>query len=260
MNQRLPLALQTLVVISLFLVFLKLFAWDAGRRFARDDVMIQVGKEEMEDLNTPAVTICLKMEYVYKGLTEHWSANRTVWYQNVCNRTLQTVQHFYDCIEDVTMTQSEIIMTILSFSILNNSISLRTGDWVEIFRPFITAKCFTSKSFGKVDAMDTVLIKLNNTVGYRVYFHDPDVFFVSFNPSGLPRIEIGLDEGLSRPAFQYLSVKKHVLLERSSSPCRRYEEEQSSMISCIEMKIVNDSGCKVGPVHFTGEILIIILP
>ena len=61
MNQRIPLAVQTLVVISIFLVFLKLFAWDAGRRFARDDVMIQVRTEEMEDLNTPAVTICLKM-------------------------------------------------------------------------------------------------------------------------------------------------------------------------------------------------------
>ena len=118
---------------------------------------------------------------------------------------------------------------------------------MEIFRPFLIGKCFTSKTLGKVDAMHTVLIHLNNTVGYRVYLHDPDIFFVSFNPSGLPRLEIGLDEGLSKTAVQYLRVKKHVLLERSSSPCRRYGEEESSMISCIEMKIVTDSGCKVVP-------------
>ena len=55
-----PLA-QTLVVIFLFLVFLKLFAWDAVGRYARDEVMIKVEMEEAETLNSPAVTVCMDL-------------------------------------------------------------------------------------------------------------------------------------------------------------------------------------------------------
>ena len=138
-------------------------------------------------------------------------------------------------------------MGTVSFTLKNKSVTVRPNGWVDIIRPLLTGKCFTSKTLGKLAPVDTIVIMLNNSLAYRVYLHDPDVFFVSLNPSGLPRMEIGLVQGLRKTAIQYLRVKKHGLLERSSAPCRHYEEEQSSMISCIEMKIVNDSGCKVRP-------------
>ena len=50
---------QPVVILVLFLIFLKLFAWDAWARFSRDDVQVQVKQEEDQTLNTPAVTICL---------------------------------------------------------------------------------------------------------------------------------------------------------------------------------------------------------
>ena len=52
---------QPLMVISLFLIFLKLFAWDAVKRFNREEVMVQVEIEEAESLDTPAVTICVDL-------------------------------------------------------------------------------------------------------------------------------------------------------------------------------------------------------
>ena len=52
---------QPLVVLALFLIFLKLFAWEAWTRFSRDDVQVQMRKEENRSLNTPAITICLDM-------------------------------------------------------------------------------------------------------------------------------------------------------------------------------------------------------
>ena len=50
---------QPVVVLALFLIFLKLFALDAWARFRRDDVQIQTRMEEDQSLNTPAITICL---------------------------------------------------------------------------------------------------------------------------------------------------------------------------------------------------------
>ena len=52
---------QPLVILALFLTFLKLFAWDAWTRFSRDDVQVQMRKEEDQALNTSAITICLEI-------------------------------------------------------------------------------------------------------------------------------------------------------------------------------------------------------
>ena len=52
---------QPLMVMFLFLVFLKLFAWDAVKRFNREEVMVRVDMEEAESLDTPAVTICVDL-------------------------------------------------------------------------------------------------------------------------------------------------------------------------------------------------------
>ena len=52
---------QPLVVLALFLIFLKLFAWEAWARFCRDDVQVQIRREEERSLNTPALTICMDM-------------------------------------------------------------------------------------------------------------------------------------------------------------------------------------------------------
>ena len=156
---------------------------------------------------------------------------------------METADQFYDCINDITYKQLEIILGISTFSLKTNSVSLRTIEWVETFRSLAHGKCFTSRTFGAVGEMDTDLIQLNSSYGYRVYFHDPDVFFASFNPSGLPRIDIGIEKQLEKTAAQYLRARKHILLNRPSSPCE--SDQQYSLISCIEMKIVHDSGCKV---------------
>ena len=60
-NYSLVSLIQPVFMISLFLIFIKLFAWDACGRYARDEVMIRVSTEELDTLDSPAVTICLEM-------------------------------------------------------------------------------------------------------------------------------------------------------------------------------------------------------
>ena len=60
-NYSIASLVQPVFMISLFLIFIKLFAWDACGRYARDEVMIQVSTEEPDTLDSPAVTICLEM-------------------------------------------------------------------------------------------------------------------------------------------------------------------------------------------------------
>ena len=131
----------------------------------------------------------------------------------------------------------------MTFSLKDNALSFRTTEWVETLRYLATGKCFSTRTFGAAGEMVYDMIQLNSSYGYRVYIHDPDVFFVSFNPSGLARIDIGIEKKLEKMAAQYLRATEHILLDRPSSPCQ--SDQQYSLISCIEMKIVQDSGCKV---------------
>lgn len=146
----------------------------------------------------------------------------------------------------------------MTFSLKNNTLSFRTTEWVETFGSLIGGKCFRSRTFGALGEMDTEMIQLNSSYGYRVYLHDPDVFFVSFNPSGLPRIDIGIEKQQEKMAAQYLRATKHVLLDRPGSPCEA--DQQYSLSSCIEMKIVRDSGCKVYILEYYFYIKIYLFP
>ena len=130
-----------------------------------------------------------------------WDPNRTVWYQNLCNRTLSTAQDWYCCIDQYTFNTSEIIPETVIFNFRENTLQPLLSDWIGLMRPFELGKCFTTKGFGKVDAMDAILIMMNASFGYRFYIHSEKEFFVSFNPSGLPRIDIGLEERLPKERF-----------------------------------------------------------
>ena len=47
------------VLLFLFLAFLHLFGWQAGRMFLRDDVMAKISTDHVESLQSPGVTVCL---------------------------------------------------------------------------------------------------------------------------------------------------------------------------------------------------------
>ena len=159
---------------------------------------------------------------MYKGKgVDDWDSNETIWYQNVCNRTLQTAQHFYDCVEQYTYNPSDILLGASNYIARDTSVKVITTEWEEIMRPFVTGKCFITKTLGRLHFMDTTLLMFNSSFGYRVYLHDQDIFFISFNPSGLPRVDIGIEKKLPKTAIQYIKAKKHVHIDRDTSPCRQ---------------------------------------
>ena len=47
------------VLLFLFVAFLQMFGWDAGRMFLRDDVMAKTSTDFRETLQSPGVTVCL---------------------------------------------------------------------------------------------------------------------------------------------------------------------------------------------------------
>ena len=142
-------------------------------------------------------------------------------YENICQRSLTTAEDFYQCVKDNTYNQSEIIIGTEKYDFRDNTLDNETKiEWTEILRAFDTGRCFTRRTLGKLDLNDVSLISFNSSVGYRVFLHDYDNFFVSLNPSGLPRIDIGIEQFLPKTAVQYIKAKRHVLMNRASSPCR----------------------------------------
>ena len=47
------------VLLFLFVGFLHMFGWDAGRMFLRDDVIAKTSTNFVEKLQSPGVTVCL---------------------------------------------------------------------------------------------------------------------------------------------------------------------------------------------------------
>ena len=47
------------VLLFLFVAFLFMFGFDAGRTFQRDDVMAKISTDHVESLQSPGVTVCL---------------------------------------------------------------------------------------------------------------------------------------------------------------------------------------------------------
>ena len=141
-------------------------------------------------------------------------------YEIICHGSLTTAEDFYQCVKDYTYNQSEIIIGAEKYDIRDNTLENVTIEWTETLRPFETGRCFTTRTLGKLNPMDVSLITFNASVGYRVFFHDHDNFFVSYNPSGLPRIDIAIEQFQDKTVIQYIKAKRHVLMNRASSPCR----------------------------------------
>lgn len=194
-----------------------------------------------------------------------WLARETL-----CNKTIDSVEDFYSCIETLLYSRDQLILETVFFSFSGALVKPATNaKWENYIEALIHGRCQTIRNVGRLPAAQNFKAILNTSLDlgapYKVWLHDPDFYVESINPSSSPRIDITLNltgcllqmyslkfssfilhEGRDLGGFQYIRAEKHVLMQREDQQCRDYANEGTTFSECISISAMNSTGCKVG--------------
>ena len=121
--------------------------------------------------------------------------------------------------------------------------------WISDVSQLQFGKCHTLQNYGQLGVnleLDAAYFKLNPSLPYRLYLHDPSYFFLTANPLAIPQIERAVKVAknrTSRVQMQYISATKHIAINRPDAPCE--EDKDYSFTTCIKKSVVKFAGCKV---------------
>ena len=163
--------------------------------------------------------------------------------------TSSGVQEFYDCLKKWTFSREEIIF---ESSLSDREIKI---EWNDLVQNFDFGKCQTAIIKGKIDSPQNYLVLyLNSSLKYRIFLHDPKVFLMSVNSKAFHRTEIIVPQ---RSLSQLIDVTKYKLFSRDNSQCE--QDESYNFSGCIQQKLANMVGCKVGGIPISKKIFFILL-
>ena len=122
-----------------------------------------------------------------------WLARETL-----CNKTIESVEDFYNCIEKLLYSRDQLILESVFFSFSTTLVTPATNvKWENYIEALIHGRCQTIRNVGKLVASKNFKAILNTSLDlgapYKVWIHDPDFYVESINPSSTPRIDITLN-------------------------------------------------------------------
>ena len=159
---------------------------------------------------------------------------------NTTNST-SDINQFYDCIKERTFTRDEIIFE--SFLLEKKGTRKLDVEWNNLFQNIEFGTCQTALIKEKIESpQNYLIINLNSSLNYRVFLHDPKVFFMSLNSKAFHRSEIRVtkESGLT----QLIEASKYKLFSRKTFHCE--EEESYNFSACVQQKMDMMTGCRVG--------------
>ena len=122
---------------------------------------------------------------------------------------------------------------------------------------FYFGRCITSNKIDRLKDGQFFKIYLNTSLAYKIWIHDPDIFFLSLNPKSSPKLELDYSpvtttidrtknyNGSSiTSVLQYLEQSKYSAKNREQFPCKHYGKG-TSFSNCLVEFINKNSSCKV---------------
>ena len=122
-----------------------------------------------------------------------WLARETL-----CNKTIDSVEEFYKCVERLMYSRNQMILESVFFSFSTTLVTPATNaTWEELIETLVHGRCQTIRNVGKLPASQNFKAILNTSLDlgaqYKVFLHDPDFYVTSINPSSTPQIDISLN-------------------------------------------------------------------
>ena len=151
------------------------------------------------------------------------------------------IDQFYDCLKERTFTRDEILFE----SYFKDKKGIRTLDveWNNLFQNIEFGTCQTALIQEQIESpQNYLIINLNSSLNYRVFLHDPKVFFMSVNSKAFHRTEIRVPHGTG--LTQLIEATQYKLFSRKTFQCE--EEESYNFSACVEQKMDRMTGCRVG--------------
>ena len=134
-----------------------------------------------------------------------WLARETL-----CNKTIDSVEEFYECVEKLMYSRDQLILESVFFSFSTTLVTPATdATWEDLIETLFHGRCQTIRNVGKLPASQNFKAILNTSLDlgaqYKVFLHDPDFYVTSINPSSTPQIDISLNlTGVLRVKFSIL--------------------------------------------------------
>ena len=149
------------------------------------------------------------------------------------------IDQFYDCLKERTFARDEIIFE--TYLQEKRGIRKLEVEWNNLFQNIEFGTCQTALIPEQIESpQNYLIINLNASLNYRVFLHDPKVFFMSLNSKAFHRTEIRVTKG----RFQLIEASKYKLFSRKTFHCE--EEESYNFSACVQQKMDRMTGCKVG--------------
>ena len=84
-------------------------------------------------------------------------------------------------------------------------------QWDELSYSMMYGKCQLARDIGEIEETKFVKLKLNDSLEYRVWIHDPNFFFMSWNPRSTPSLlaKLKFNKQDRNHIIQYIQGKEH---------------------------------------------------
>ena len=159
--------------LILLVIFLFFFGLPAIETYQKKEVIVVEHKKDSDGISFPAITL-------------------TAWVQEEtkkCYHTNQSAEATEKCIEDNSLTTSDIFKGIIRGFGTQVPLNVSKDMWTEDSTNYWTGRYYTLNlplTIGPNDFTDQIYILLSNSsLHYQIFIHDPKFFFYSDNP-GFP--------------------------------------------------------------------------
>ena len=130
------------------------------------------------------------------------------------NTNVTSVQEFYKCYDSMIFKKDEMIFGSYHWDYINWKSPDLHIQWDELSYSMMYGKCQLARDIGEIEETKFVKLKLNDSLEYRVWIHDPNFFFMSWNPRSTPSLlaKLKFNKIDRNHLIQYISKEKNILL------------------------------------------------
>ena len=162
------------------------------------------------------------------------------------NTNVTSVQEFYKCYDSMIFKKEEIILGSYYWDYINWRSPDLQIEWDELSYSMMYGRCQLARDIGEIEETKFVKLKLNDSLEYRVWIHDPNFFFMSWNPRSTPSLlaKLKFKKKDRNHIIQYISKEKNILLNTKKAkivqiihtypitlPCFTFVEESNFWFS-----------------------------
>ena len=213
------------------------------KKFLACETTVNESTEQKQALKPPAITICPQVGWKN-------SNSRTARFRTHC-KNASRAEEFWKCLEDKTYNFSEIVLSAFHGHPMNlvNNITDEQKFWSWSTPAKAHGRCYTLLYDQPLQIdMTTHIILINLKAPsrhYFVYLHDPDFFFMTYNPFTMPMTEVHLnpEELNSSHLLLPMAVVKTTKLNRPEMPCN--PSPKYSFTTCVKQSLARMTNCSL---------------